>query len=117
MQCAGKSGVFLDENDTIMRWRGSAADCLGGEKRLNPTGTGLIRLQEAFVQAIGVAPDCDFESIAYGSTRGWDSTAHMTLVAEIEVTFDIMLSSEEVIDLSSFAKAREIVSRHGAELD
>ena len=84
---------------------------------MNPTGTGLTRLQEAFVQALGIAPDVDFESIAYGSTRGWDSTAHMTLVAEIEATFDIMLSSEEVIDLSSFGKAREIVSRHGATVD
>jgi acyl carrier protein len=96
---------------------GLSASVLYGGKRLNPTGTGLNRLQEAFVQAIGVAPDADFESIAYGSTRGWDSTAHMTLVAEIETAFDIMLSSEEVIDLSSFAKAREIVSRHGAALD
>jgi acyl carrier protein len=41
----------------------------------------------------------------------------MTLVAEIEATFDIMLSSEEVIDLSSFDKAREIVIRHGVALD
>ena len=84
---------------------------------MNPTGTGITRLQEAFVQALGIAADADFESIAYGSTRGWDSTAHMTLIAEIESAFDIMLSSEEVIDLSSFAKAREIVARHGAVLD
>jgi acyl carrier protein len=84
---------------------------------LNPTGTGLTRLQDAFVQALGISADTDFESIAYGSTQGWDSTAHMGLVAEIEVAFDIMLSSEEVIDLSSFQKAREIVSRHGATLD
>ena len=97
--------------------RSCTAHCLYGGKRLSPTGTGLVRLQEAFVQAIGVAPDCDFDSIAYGSTRGWDSTAHMTLIAEIEATFDIMLSSEEVIDLSSFQKARDIVSRHGAALD
>jgi acyl carrier protein len=84
---------------------------------LNPTDTGLTRLQDAFVQSIGIPPDTNFDTIAYGSTQGWDSTAHMALVAEIETTFDIMLSSEEVIDLSSFDKAREIVTRHGVALD
>jgi hypothetical protein len=37
----------------------------------------------------------------------------MTLVAEIESSFDIMLGSDDVIDMSSFAKAKEILGTHG----
>lgn len=84
---------------------------------MSSTGTGNARLQDAFVQSLGIPADSNFDSLAYGSTQGWDSTAHMSLVAEIEATFDIMLSSEEVIDLSSFDKAKTIVAKHGVALD
>ena len=47
--------------------------------------------RNAFVKALGVSPDSDFESMAYGQTPGWDSIAHMALISEIETAFDIML--------------------------
>jgi hypothetical protein len=33
----------------------------------------------------------------------------MVLIAEIEAAFEILLSTDDVIDLSSYRKAREIV--------
>ncbi len=78
--------------------------------------TALDRLKNAFVQALGIASNSNFDALAYGVTQGWDSVAHMNLVAEIESTFDIMFATEDVIDMSSFAKAKEIVSKHGVDL-
>jgi acyl carrier protein len=78
--------------------------------------SGLDRLQAAFGQALGIPAGSDFETLAYAVTPGWDSVAHMNLIAEIESTFDIMLPTEDVIDLSSFAKAKEIVIRLGVDL-
>jgi acyl carrier protein len=78
--------------------------------------TGLDRLKNAFVQALGIPPTSDFDALAYGVTQGWDSVAHMNLVAEIESTFDVMFATEDVIDMSSFAKANEIVMKHGVNL-
>jgi acyl carrier protein len=71
------------------------------------------RLKQAFIQGLGIAPDADFENLAYGSSEGWDSVAHMALIAEIEAAFDVMLPTEDVIDLSSFVRAREILEKHG----
>jgi acyl carrier protein len=71
------------------------------------------KLQNAFVNALGVSPDVDFESLSYGKTAGWDSIAHMTLVSEIETAFDIMLGTDDVIGMSSYPVAREIVGRNG----
>jgi acyl carrier protein len=71
------------------------------------------KLKDAFIQAIGLPPDTDFSTVQYGQTTGWDSVAHMQLVAEIENSFDIMFSTEQVIDMSSFQKGREIVASHG----
>jgi acyl carrier protein len=75
----------------------------------------IEKLRDAFVNGLGVSPDGDFESLAYGQTTGWDSIAHMALISEIETAFDIMLTTDDVIGMSSFPKAREIVARNGVD--
>jgi len=80
------------------------------------TMSNLDLLKGAFVEVIGVDPASDFNDLAYGSTVGWDSVAHMALVAAIEGAFDIMLPTDDVIDMSSFSKAKEIVAKHGISL-
>ncbi|MGA7402969.1 MAG: hypothetical protein WCC99_18735 [Candidatus Sulfotelmatobacter sp.] len=73
----------------------------------------LKKLQVAFVSAIGVPETADFDKLAYGQTNGWDSIAHMTLINEIESSFDIMLDTDDVIGMSSFTKAKEILGKYG----
>ena len=77
----------------------------------------LDLLKSTFVDVIGVDPASDFNELVYGSTVGWDSVAHMALIAAIEGAFDIMLPTDDVIDMSSFKKAKEIVAKHGVSLD
>ena len=79
------------------------------------TTSSIDRLKGAFVTVLGVAPDSNFESMSYGQTSGWDSVAHMALISEIETTFDIMLSTDDVIGMSSFQKAKELVARNGVD--
>ena len=69
-------------------------------------------LKQAFVKSLEIPADTDFSKLKYRSVRQWDSVAHMSLVAELEGTFDVMLDAEEVIDLSSFDKAIEILGHH-----
>lgn len=76
-----------------------------------------VQLKDAFVKALSIDPGSDFDGLAYGMTVGWDSVAHMGLVAEIEATFDIMLSTDDLIAMSSFGKAKEIVGRYGIAFD
>ena len=78
--------------------------------------TDLDKLKDAFAQALGASPDSDFDNFAYAKTPGWDSVAHMNLIAAIESTFDLMLATEDVIAMSSFQKAREIVTRYGVSV-
>jgi acyl carrier protein len=75
------------------------------------------KLQRAFIETVGVAPDTDWRSLAYGSTPGWDSVGHMALVSGIENTFDIMLTTDQVINMSDFSKAKEIIAEHGIVFD
>jgi len=71
-------------------------------------------LKAAFIAGLGIPEDSDFGSLQYRGIEEWDSVAHMQLVAEIEDAFGIMLETEDVLGLNSFAAAEEIVVRYGA---
>ena len=71
------------------------------------------KLKQAFTSALALPAGTDFDTVEYGKTPGWDSVAHMGLIAAIENEFDIMLPTEDVIDMSSFNKAKEIVQKQG----
>ena len=68
-------------------------------------------LKNSFKEVIGIDLAKIDDLLEYGS-YGWDSVAHMKLIAEIETQFDIMLETEDVIDMSSFKKAKEIVQKY-----
>lgn len=70
-------------------------------------------LKTAFATALAIDPTIVTDELAYNTIPEWDSVAHMVLVAELEQAFDIMLDTDDVIDLSSVAKAREILSKYG----
>ncbi|MGE5475861.1 MAG: acyl carrier protein [Bacteroidales bacterium] len=74
------------------------------------------RLKNCFVETFALEPDVAADSLRYQTTPGWDSVGHMQLVAAIETEFDIMLDTEEVLAMSDFAKAVEIVAAHGVSI-
>lgn len=77
----------------------------------------LEKLKSAFGAALPVTDNMDYSQIVYGHTQGWDSIAHMKLIAEIETEFDVMLTTEELIALSSFSKAKELLQQHGVTFE
>jgi len=74
--------------------------------------TNSVKLKKVFAEALGVNEDIIIDDLQYNSISQWDSIAHMSLVAEIEETFDIMLDTDDIIDMSSPAKAREILAKY-----
>lgn len=72
----------------------------------------LETLRRAFRETFGLDPQCAVDDLAYQGLAAWDSVGHMRLVAALETAFDLMLDTDEVIGLSSFAKAKEILGRH-----
>jgi acyl carrier protein len=74
--------------------------------------TNLEKLRLAFTEGLGMDAARVRDDLQYGNP-GWDSVGHMALVAAIERKFDLMLETDDVIGMSSFAKAKEIVSKYG----
>ncbi len=76
----------------------------------------MSKLQQAFTDALGLDGDAtDWGNLKYRGIPEWDSVAHMQLVAEIEDAFDIMLETDDVIGMSSFTVAREILAKYGVD--
>ena len=70
------------------------------------------RLKKVFKEALEIEEDIINDDLNNNESPQWDSVAHMNLVAEIENEFDIMLETDDIIDMSSFKKAKEIVSKY-----
>ena len=75
------------------------------------------KLTQAFVSALGITAEQVTDELTYNEIDAWDSTAHMILIAELEDTFDIMLDTDDIIDMSSVAKAKQILQKYQVNLD
>jgi acyl carrier protein len=72
------------------------------------------QLKECFVKALQIDPAQVNDDLKYQGIQQWDSVSHMVLISEIEDTFKISLDTEDVLDMSSFPKAVEIVKKYTA---
>lgn len=70
-------------------------------------------LKTVFAESLGLPENRITDDLSYNSVKEWDSTAHMILVAALEDRFDIMLDTDDIIDMSSVAKAKAILIKYG----
>jgi acyl carrier protein len=75
--------------------------------------TGIERLRATFRTALDLKDDSDVDQLEYRSIEKWDSLGHMALIAALEDEFDVMIDTDDVIDMSSFTKAQQILAKHG----
>jgi acyl carrier protein len=54
--------------------------------------------------------------LKYQDIGAWDSAGHMGLIAALEESFDVMLDPDDIIDLSSFEKGKEILRKYDVEI-
>lgn len=73
------------------------------------------KLREIFSDVFSIEEKDVKDELAYSSIPTWDSVAHMAMVAEVEETFDIMMDTDDIIDMSTFKISVEIVKRVVAE--
>ena len=77
--------------------------------------TNLEKYINAFAEALEV-PAEEVPALVYGESAAWDSVGHMTLIATLEDAFDIMVDMDDIIDLSSFEKGKEILAKYDVEI-
>lgn len=71
----------------------------------------IKKLNEVFQSSFEVE-EKQLSGLAYNQTPLWDSVGQMTLIANIEDAFDIMIDSEDIMDFNSYDNAKRILSEH-----
>jgi acyl carrier protein len=75
------------------------------------------KLRGCFSESLGIPIERVTDDLAYSTFKEWDSIGHMALVASIETAFDIVLEIDDIIAMSTVAKAEEILGRYGVSFD
>ena len=69
------------------------------------------KLTDVFSDVFNLDKEQVTGDLAYASIQTWDSVAHMVMVAEVEEIFDIMMDTDDIIEMSTFQKSVEIIER------
>ena len=77
----------------------------------------LQRLREAFRTSLDLPPETPVDDLHYQDNEKWDSLAHMSLVAALEDEFSVMIDTDDVINMSSFTEAINILGKYGVDFN
>ena len=70
----------------------------------------LEKYNNAFIEAFIITED-KLPGLKYQDIETWDSVGHMSLVAALEDASEIVVDTNDIIDLSSYEKGKEILAK------
>ena len=73
-------------------------------------------LEKIFSNYLKLKKNYNFNNLKY-NTNGWDSIAHMSIVAIVEKKFNINIDVDDVIEASSFKKFLEILNKYKKKIN
>lgn len=78
--------------------------------------TNLEKYKKAFIDILSVTEDQLQAGLKYQDISEWDSVGHMDLIAELEDAFGIMFETDDIIDLNSYEKGKEILQKYNIKI-
>ena len=69
----------------------------------------LDKYKKIFIDNFNI-DNSKLEDLEYNKITEWDSIGHMTLIAALEEQFKITMETDDLIDLSSYKKGKQILS-------
>ena len=70
-------------------------------------------VRQAFSEALGIPIEQVSDELSYDSIPEWDSVSHMSLIALLEDKFNVLLETNDILEMSSVRAAKEILGRLG----
>lgn len=70
----------------------------------------LEKYNNAFIETFEITEE-QLSGLKYQDIQAWDSVGHMSLIAALEDAFDIMMDTDDIIDLNSYEKGKEILAK------
>ena len=76
--------------------------------------TTLENYNSAFTEAFEIEED-SLPGHEYQAIEAWDSVGHMMLISLLEEKLGIQMEMDDIIDLSSYEKGKELLLKYGIE--
>lgn len=76
----------------------------------------LEKYNNAFVQVFGAKAEELNDNYGKETVDEWDSVHQLSLIAELEEAFDIMFDPEDIMEMTSYAKGKELLKRYEIDL-
>lgn len=73
----------------------------------------MTDIREVVARVLRLDPASISDESAMRNTPGWDSLAHMNLVMEVEATYDVRLSMDDIVTASTVAGLRSVLQAQG----
>jgi acyl carrier protein len=74
----------------------------------------MKRLEEVFAEVFRLNVAQVDDSLTPEHVRGWDSLGHLRLVTVLEESFGVAFEGDDVMEMESVGKIREILAKRGA---
>ena len=74
------------------------------------------KYDNAFKTAFEIDKSQIGSELKYESIDEWDSIGHMSLIAELEDTFEISMEMDDIIDFSSYDKGIELLKKYDIKI-
>lgn len=72
----------------------------------------IEKYNNAFMEVFGAKAEDLNDGYGKETVEEWDSVHQLSLVAQFEEAFDIMLDPEDIMDLTSYAKGKELLAKY-----
>lgn len=76
----------------------------------------LEKYNNAFVEVFGAKVEDLNDDYAKETVEEWDSVHQLSLIAAFEETFDVMFDPEDIMELTSYEKGKELLKKYEVEL-
>lgn len=76
----------------------------------------LKKYNTAFIDVFGVSLDALNDNFCKETVEEWDSVHQLGVVSALEDAFDIMFDPEDIMELTSYAKGKELLQKYDVNL-
>jgi acyl carrier protein len=72
----------------------------------------VARVRELLAQVLDVPIGSIGTEFSTATTSSWDSLNHLMLISEVESSFGVLFSNQEIVDLTSVDRIVTAIGRH-----
>jgi len=76
----------------------------------------LAKYNNAFVQVFGAKESELNDHYGKETVDEWDSVHQLSLIAQFEEAFDIMFDPEDIMEMTSYGKGKELLAKYDVTL-